>query len=171
LNPHGFCPLPPQDSVSTKFHHFRTQLLLLAARATFARRTSYFCSPHELLLLAATSGRRRGLCLLRHRSLAGGNTFHHRRRCSSAEQESKAKGSKHKNNRCSHGHFVQKGRCSCASEDGLARTAKSSPHTGSFALLKQHDHDQSDTDNNMKKDEYKLHWFYLCLTSPFGVKK
>ena len=45
LNPHGFCPLPPQDSVSTKFHHFRTQLLLLAARATFARRTSYFCSP------------------------------------------------------------------------------------------------------------------------------
>ena len=38
LNPHGFCPLPPQDSVSTKFHHFRTQLLLLTARATFARR-------------------------------------------------------------------------------------------------------------------------------------
>ena len=24
LNPHGFCPLPPQDSVSTNFHHFRT---------------------------------------------------------------------------------------------------------------------------------------------------
>jgi hypothetical protein len=24
LNPHGFCPPPPQDGVSTKFHHFRT---------------------------------------------------------------------------------------------------------------------------------------------------
>ena len=26
LNPDGFCPLPPQDSVSTRFHHFGIQL-------------------------------------------------------------------------------------------------------------------------------------------------
>jgi hypothetical protein len=25
LNPDGFCPLPPQDSVSTRFHHFGIQ--------------------------------------------------------------------------------------------------------------------------------------------------
>ena len=26
LNPDGFCPLPPQDSVSTIFHHFGIQI-------------------------------------------------------------------------------------------------------------------------------------------------
>jgi hypothetical protein len=28
LNPDGFCPLPPQDSVSTRFHHFGIQIAL-----------------------------------------------------------------------------------------------------------------------------------------------
>jgi hypothetical protein len=144
LNRHGRRPLPPQDSVSTKFHHFGTfinaNVCVLLLRRCF--RLLGFLSGGRALLWGSRllNGRR----CIRHNGLTGPMTGYIRKR----------QGCQHKDYRGSCGGLAQKGGCTRAAKKGLAATASEScTHIGAFAGLEQNNHNQRDTNDYMQYNQ------------------
>ena len=78
-----------------------------------------------------------------------------------AGQVSQRQGRQHKHNRGNGCGFAQKCGCSGTAEQRLAgAAAECSPHVGSFAGLKQNDHDQRNANNNMNDDQKYGHNVY-----------
>ena len=145
LNPHGRRPPPPQDGVSTKFHHFGTDMRI----QVFRQGTRITGRPERCSSLAFRQGRRLGLYRLRlcsrlvHR-VNGLNGLFRLRDCLFLlaygrrrrgfhdgfvrlwrRQESQSQGSEHEDNGHGRGHFAEERSRSSAPEKGLTRAAES----------------------------------------------
>ena len=146
LEPGRDTPLPPQDSVSTKFHHFGTILFLIAG-VSFSRR--FGRKGHRRCTRCFFRHRRCGLLLdrrlcVQHNGLIG----------PVAGRVCQPQRGYHKDD----GHygccFSQKRRRPGTSEKGLTGApAKGSAHIRPFSGLQQYDHNEGDTDGYMQYDE------------------
>jgi hypothetical protein len=143
LNPHGRSPLPPQDSVSTRFHHFGTPLLFRL----------------RLRLRWRLTARSRGGSLFRcRRLLCRRHTFHNGRGRSLDQEKRQAQRSQHEYDRYRGRHLVQKRGRPRASKYSLARTTKNRPHARTFTILQKDDQNESDTGKDMQHDEDECHF-------------
>jgi len=153
LNRHGRRPLPPQDSVSTKFHHFGTYWR--ADRCLFG---FWFRLGIGLAGCRGRGGRlgRRRACLrigflfdgrrgLGHDGFTPGAV---------ADDISQRQGGEHEDDRRRRGHLAEKRGRPGASEQRLARAAaEGRPQVGALAGLEQDDHDQRHANDNMYHNE------------------
>jgi hypothetical protein len=183
LEPARVSPLPPQDSVSTKFHHFGTYVYpALLGFLLCAWCSSRGCRCRFLLFRRFSRGficccwcRRRmirgfGRCRLfvnrwrcsrLGRSLFGDRrwTLHHDGASGPVTRIiCQSQRREHKNNCGDRRQFAQKCGGPGAAEEGLTGpTAECRTHVGAFAGLKQNNHDQCDADHDMNSDQYVCH--------------
>ena len=134
--------LPPQDSVSTRFHHFGT-----------GTRAGYFSwvSQQVPRFPSVLPGH------LRRRY-----AFHNGRCRPLIKKKGEGQRRQHKNDCRGCRQFLQKRGCSGTSKDRLAGTAKSGPHALALPSLKEDDQDQGDTDGHMEKCQNEFHIRFLC---------
>ncbi len=140
MNPHGRRPLPPQDSVSTRFHHFGT-----------VKELSFF----RILTLRLLSNWRRGV-----------HTFHNGRGCPLSKKKGQKQGRHHKNHGSRRCQLTQKRARPRTSENRLAGAAKGRPHIRTLTPLKKYDQDKRQANGHMYEYDYKFHLAFVLSSAP-----
>ena len=164
LEPGRVSPLPPQDSVSTMFHHFgiSDSAVMLPEFSLSSRRCGRRSCP-LCLFRSRWRWRDRLLCRRLWRRFLCFRTAHgiHYRGPLGKGKIRQGQRREHEDRRHQGGKFTQESSGAAAAENRLTRPTEGRAHVSPLAGLKQHDQDQNNAYDDMQHGYKNMHLISL----------